>query len=811
MRAALTTRPLSRWTSALLALALVAAGAVVGPVAQDRPAAAAPAGSVYVPLTPCRVLDTRAADAALVPGSSRTVQVAGSSGAIENQGGTPGGCGVPTDATAVEVAVSAVAPTGNGYLRVWPSDRSQPNATFVNFTAGQSTTNTGAVTRAATSPDLAMQVFMASSHVVMDVQGYYTESGAGAGYEGLTPCRLLDTRTAGGQLGPATERPVWVAGTGGQLAAQGGNGAGCGVPTSATAVQLSVTAVSPTGPGFLRVWPSGVTAPNATFVNFTGGQATTNTGAVTLGATGPELTLRGFASATQVVIDVQGYYTESGGARYVPLTPCRVVDTRATGQLAVGSTQTFQTSSPASSIAAQGGDPAGCGVPPGADAVEAAVSAVTPSGTGYMRVWPGGQSLPNATFVNFTAGQATTNTGALTRSNSACGNEELSVETFTSSTHTVVDVQGYFTDGTSVAPTVCSFTRATAPSPAPVNPPAPALMGLSWSVDDADSETLTCQFDADGNGSYETTVDSCTSGSSFVTLTTPGSVTPRVRVTDGTSTTTAAAPTLTVGAVSSDPTFDIEVDNLGAALSPAVQAAFDAATARWERIIIKGIPNLTLSGGLAPGGCELPEEPGLPDGTVIDDLRIRLVVQPIDGAFGILGGAGPCVYALSDRLPRFGAMVFDSADLDRLDTNGTLTDVITHEMGHVLGFGTLWNEGRTLSTGAGTPLTAYTGPLGTTAYRLLGRSGSIPLETGGGEGTADAHWSENRFGNELMTGYINATNKLSAMSIASLADLGYQVNIGQADAYTPPLSPFAALIAATDPRTEALLGDAGRG
>ena len=108
----------------------------------------------------------------------------------------------------------------------------------------------------------------------------------------------------------------------------------------------------------------------------------------------------------------------------------------------------------------------------------------------------------------------------------------------------------------------------------------------------------------------------------------------------------------------------------------------------------------------------------------------------------------------------------------------------------------------------GTPGTAYTGPLGRIAYALLGQSGDVPLETTGGDGTADAHWSEARFGNELMTGYINATNRLSTLSIAALADLGYQVDLAQADAYTLPASPLAALLAAADPRATALPGDA---
>ncbi|MFM7063157.1 MAG: leishmanolysin-related zinc metalloendopeptidase, partial [Actinomycetes bacterium] len=772
------------WPRGLVALVLLAAGAVAGPVSDAEPAAAVTPGSLYVPLTPCRVLDTRSGGGALQPNVARNVQVAGTGAAIAAQGGTPGGCGVPSTATAVEMAVSAVNPVGNGFLRIWPAGETAPTATFVNYAAGQSTTNTGAVTRAATSPDLTLQAFVAATEVVVDVQGYYTESGAGSGYTALAPCRLLDTRSAGGPVIPGTTRPFWFAGTGGQLAAQGGNGAGCGVPATATAVQVSVSAVGPAGTGFLRVWPSNAAAPTATFVNYTGGQSTTNAGAVTLGATGPELNLRGFVTATEVVVDVQGYYTASSGARYVPLTPCRVVDTRATSPLGADATRTFQTATPASAVAAQGGNATGCGVPDNAVAVEAAVSAVNPVGAGFLRAWPGGQAAPTATFVNFTGGQSTTNTGAVTRSSSTCGTNDLSLGAFVATTQVVVDVQGYFTNGGTTAPTVCSFTRATAPSPAPANPPAPALVGLSWSVDDADGNALSCQLDKDGNGVFETSVPSCTSGADFVTFPTSGTRTPVLKVTDGAQTTTQNAPSVTVAAAPSDPTYDIVLNNVGPAVTPAVQAAFDAAAARWESIIVKGVPDVTTS-GVAAGGCDLPEEPGVPAGTVWDDLVIDFVVKPIDGNFNVLGFAGPCRLG-QDFLPRFGVMAFDSADLERLQTEGRLTDVIVHEMGHVLGIGTVWDVGRSLVAGAGTLQSAYTGPLGRTAYAVLGGSGNVPLETDGvpGDGTVDSHWKEKWtaqdgrqcFGGELMTGRLNSVNQLSVLSIASVADLGDQVD-----------------------------------
>ena len=57
----------------------------------------------------------------------------------------------------------------------------------------------------------------------------------------------------------------------------------------------------------------------------------------------------------------------------------------------------------------------------------------------------------------------------------------------------------------------------------------------------------------------------------------------------------------------------------------------------------------------------------------------------------------------------------------------------------------------------------------------------------GGEGTRDGHWRESVFRTELMTGWIGSgTNPMSTMTIASLRDLGYAVNMAAADAYTLP-------------------------
>jgi hypothetical protein len=171
----------------------------------------------------------------------------------------------------------------------------------------------------------------------------------------------------------------------------------------------------------------------------------------------------------------------------------------------------------------------------------------------------------------------------------------------------------------------------------------------------------------------------------------------------------------------------------------------------------------------------------LPDVGSIDDLLIAASVVSIDGVGGILGQAGPdAVRSGAGGLPYHGIMQFDSADMAAMAANGTLLSVITHEMGHVLGLGTLWSSFG-LRSGS-----SYIGGGAVNAYHQLGGSGStIPLETGGGTGTALVHWSDAVFGNELMTGYISPNpNPLSIMTIGSLQDLGYRVNYAAAEAYT---------------------------
>jgi hypothetical protein len=220
--------------------------------------------------------------------------------------------------------------------------------------------------------------------------------------------------------------------------------------------------------------------------------------------------------------------------------------------------------------------------------------------------------------------------------------------------------------------------------------------------------------------------------------------------------------------------FTIEVRFLGG-LNQAQKNAFKAAADRWSRVIIGDLPSVQV------------------DGEVIDDIVILAQGQAIDGPGSILGQAGPTRLrpanaGASAFLPAKGKMAFDTADLKKMQTDGSLSDVITHEMGHVLGIGTIWSM-KGLLKGAGGSNPTFTGKSSMKEYGVLrkGAAKAVPVENIGGGGTADSHWRESVFRNELMTGFVGAAgNPLSRLTAASLQDLGYQVNMDASEPYNLP-------------------------
>jgi hypothetical protein len=225
-------------------------------------------------------------------------------------------------------------------------------------------------------------------------------------------------------------------------------------------------------------------------------------------------------------------------------------------------------------------------------------------------------------------------------------------------------------------------------------------------------------------------------------------------------------------------------------VTPGQMQAFNAARERWESLIVGDVPDIP-GFNAAAGDCGT-NSPAIQ--RPVDDVLILVTLQPIDGAGSILGQSAPCFVRNTSRLPVMGLMQFDTDDLALLESAGLLQAVVTHEMGHVLGYGTIWtppdlNLLADPSLSGGTD-PHFTGPQAKAAFDLVGGAGyvaslKVPVENTGGAGTADSHWRETVFGSELMTGILDpGVNPLSRVTVGSMGDLGYSVNPPAADPYT---------------------------
>lgn len=200
--------------------------------------------------------------------------------------------------------------------------------------------------------------------------------------------------------------------------------------------------------------------------------------------------------------------------------------------------------------------------------------------------------------------------------------------------------------------------------------------------------------------------------------------------------------------------------------------------------------------------------------TNLDDIYIAGFETPIDGPGKVLGSASPHFVNRLTKLPINGQMKFDSDDVRGLleKDPSFWVNLIVHEMGHVLGFGTLvselmrrvehttpkntnlelsfrqWDIQGLLETKNTKGLRSYS-YMGTRAqeeWEALGCQTSIPVETDGGQGTAGGHWDEQCLGDELMTGFLSVgqnSNILSRITLGSLEDSGYEVDYAFAGDY----------------------------
>ena len=413
------------------------------------------ATDAYHPLTPARICDTRNGNPSNLSGGAAQCNGhglgTGSTVAVQ----VTGLGGVPTGATAVVANVTVTGTSSGGYLTVYPAGESTPSTSNLNWSGpGQTIANLVTV---GLSPagQIEMYNFVGDANVIVDVEGYYGPSSTmGAGlYNPLAqPARICDTRAGNpsnlsGEALTQCESKAPMAGKSLVVSVEGLGG----VPSAdVAAVVLNVTAVDPSGPGFLTVYPTGSSAPPMTSnVNFTAGSVTPNTVIATLG-TGGEVSIYSSNGAPNIVVDVSGWYTGSSSASatgysFVPeSTPARICDTRPQGYPGVVSNPcSGSTLSTGKTLEVQVTGEGG--VPAGAKAVVVNVTVTGVDANGYLTLYPSGaSSVPVVSDLNWESTSKTVTDMAVVAIGNIGSLGEISAYDSNGTANVIIDVTGWF-------------------------------------------------------------------------------------------------------------------------------------------------------------------------------------------------------------------------------------------------------------------------------------------------------------------------------------------------------------------------------
>jgi CSLREA domain-containing protein len=241
-------------------------------------------GDGWVGVDPVRVLDSRTPtggwNARLAAGASREVTVRGVST-------------VPVAATAVVANVTVTDSDSNSFLSVWPSGVARPGSSNLNFAARETIAN-GVIVPVGADGKLSVATAVGTTHVVIDVVGYFT-AGAGSRYFPGKPTRVLDSRAhvgSPGPWGPGQTRSVSLTSS--------------SIAPNATGVAMNLTATNGTAGSFLTAFPHGVPKPTASALNFGPGQTIANHSLLRIAA--GQLDIANHLGTVDVVGDVVGYF-----------------------------------------------------------------------------------------------------------------------------------------------------------------------------------------------------------------------------------------------------------------------------------------------------------------------------------------------------------------------------------------------------------------------------------------------------------------------------------------------------------------------
>jgi hypothetical protein len=377
--------------------------------------------STYHPVPPVRLLDSRYANGLsgkFTAGVPRPFQVTGRGGSSN----------VPAGATAVTANVTIVNSSATSSVYLGPDPLPNPPTFTINFNKGQVTAY-GSTIALSSSGSISV-TYMAGSgttDLVVDVTGYFTPDDTGDTYYPLAPARLLDTRVnngLGGKFKINAPREFHVTGRG-------------GVPAKATAVTGNLTVTDATGSWAAYIGPDPIAKPGSSTINFVKGQTRANSLTVQLSSTGTLwATFMGSGKSTiDLVFDVTGYYAaDLDGARYVPVTPHAVLDTRSgsglSGKFAASSPRTF-------GVWNRGG------VPATATGVSGIVSVYNQTNSWAVFVGPAQIAKPLNSSLNFVKGDNCSNGFTIALS----GTGTMSATYLSSAgntTNIVVEITGYF-------------------------------------------------------------------------------------------------------------------------------------------------------------------------------------------------------------------------------------------------------------------------------------------------------------------------------------------------------------------------------
>jgi YVTN family beta-propeller protein len=402
----------------------------------------AQSGGPYSPLAPIRICDSRPGNIGGLTGAQAQCNGTNNAGSPIPSGqsksiAVAGSFGVPANATAVVLNVTVVNTTGAGFLTVYPTGDAVPNASNLNYAAGEVIPNLVEV-GVGTGGDVSLWA-QTTTDVVVDLVGYVSATasgGAGAGlYNPLSsPARICDTRSSnpdnltgpnaqctGHTLAANTSMPVQVGGDD-------------GVPSNATAAVLNVTVTNTSASGFITVYPQGTSEPNASNVNFTQGQSTSNRVIIPLSATG-QIDVASTAG-TDVIVDVSGYYTSAGGTGTVftaEAAPVRICDTRsgsgdvcATHPIGAGGTLSVNVVGQA-------------GVPANAKAVVINLTGLGGTSQTFLTVFPSG-TPPSSSDLNLAPAETKPNLAVATLS----GTGTITIFNQAATVGVIVDVLGWY-------------------------------------------------------------------------------------------------------------------------------------------------------------------------------------------------------------------------------------------------------------------------------------------------------------------------------------------------------------------------------